>query len=88
MSKIKISELHAAGSELFHDSESFLNEITDEQEIDSVLGGFHIQFSKRSITFPIKTFPTKIFPTKIFPIKTFPIKTFPIIRKRRPRKVH
>ena len=73
MSKIKISELHSAGSELFHDSESFLNELTDEQEIDSVLGGFQIPFSKRTIPFPIKT---------------FPIKTFPIIRTRRPRKVH
>ncbi|NEO71589.1 hypothetical protein [Moorena sp. SIO3H5] len=87
MSKIKISELHAAGSELFHDSESFLNELTDEQEIDSVLGGFHIPFSKRTIPFS-KTFPIKTFPIKTFPIKTFPIKTFPIIRTRIPRKVH
>ncbi len=79
MSKIKISELHAAGSELFHDSESFLNELTDEQEIDSVLGGFRIHpFSKRPITLLIKTFPTK----------TFPIKTFPIIRTRRQKNTN
>ncbi|WP_424099575.1 hypothetical protein [Moorena producens] len=84
MSNLKISELRSAGSELFHDSESFLNELTDEQEIDSVLGGFRIHpFSKRTIPFPIKT----------FPIKTFPIHPFPTcfprtIRTRRPRKIH
>ncbi|AOY84126.1 hypothetical protein BJP36_33590 [Moorena producens JHB] len=67
MSNIKISELRSAGSELFHDSESFLNELTDEQEIDSVLGGFRIHpFSKRTITFP-KTFPSKTFPIHPFP---------------------
>jgi hypothetical protein len=36
MAKIALSELHAAGSELFHDSESFLNELSD---VDSISGG-------------------------------------------------
>ena len=36
MANITLSELHAAGSELFHDSESFLNEFSD---VDSISGG-------------------------------------------------
>ncbi|NEO35936.1 MAG: hypothetical protein F6J90_06185 [Moorea sp. SIOASIH] len=85
MSNLKISELRSAGSELFHDSESFLNELTDQQEIDSVLGGFHIPFSKLTITVP-KTFPFKTFPFKTPPTTTFPIKSCfpPIIRTRKP----
>ncbi|NEQ86153.1 MAG: hypothetical protein F6K26_40565 [Moorea sp. SIO2I5] len=39
MSTIKIAELRPAGSELFQDSESFLNELSEGQEIDKVLGG-------------------------------------------------
>ncbi|NEO45549.1 MAG: hypothetical protein F6K55_16035 [Moorea sp. SIO4A3] len=39
MSSIKIAELRPAGSELFQDSESFLNELSDGQEMDMVLGG-------------------------------------------------
>lgn len=39
MSSIKIVELRPAGSELFQDSESFLNELSDGQEMDMVLGG-------------------------------------------------
>ncbi|MDZ8241874.1 MAG: hypothetical protein RMZ69_32855 [Nostoc sp. ChiQUE01a] len=31
MATIKIHDLSPAGSELFHDSESFLNELTDEE---------------------------------------------------------
>ena len=31
MATIKISDLHSAGSELFMDSESYLNELTDEE---------------------------------------------------------
>jgi len=38
MANIKISELNAAGSELFNDSESFLNELTDVTSM-SVYGG-------------------------------------------------
>jgi hypothetical protein len=36
MATITLSELHAAGSELFQDSESFLNELSD---VDSISGG-------------------------------------------------
>jgi len=36
MANITLSELHAAGSELFQDSESFLNELKD---VDSISGG-------------------------------------------------
>ena len=36
MANIKLSELNAAGSELFQDSESFLNEFSD---VDSISGG-------------------------------------------------
>ena len=36
MANITLSELHAAGSELFIDSESFLNELSD---VDSIAGG-------------------------------------------------
>ncbi|MGH8002493.1 MAG: hypothetical protein ACREPR_24460 [Brasilonema sp.] len=40
MVKFKISELHPAGSKLFHDSESFLNELS-EQETLQVFGSRH-----------------------------------------------
>ncbi len=36
MANITLSELHAAGAELFNDSESFLNEFSD---VDSISGG-------------------------------------------------
>jgi hypothetical protein len=36
MANIKLSELNATGSELFQDSESFLNEL---QDVDSISGG-------------------------------------------------
>ncbi|WP_414564347.1 MULTISPECIES: hypothetical protein [unclassified Anabaena] len=36
MANITLSELHIAGSELFQDSESFLNELSD---IDAISGG-------------------------------------------------
>lgn len=38
MASITISELRPAGSELFQDSESFLNELSDGRELDSVEG--------------------------------------------------
>lgn len=38
MASIKINELRPAGSELFQDSESFLNELTNE-ELGTVEGG-------------------------------------------------
>jgi hypothetical protein len=39
MATIKISELNPAGSSLFADSDSYLNELTTETEIDAVKGG-------------------------------------------------
>ena len=38
MATIKISDLHTAGSELLLDSESYLNELTNEEGL-GVLGG-------------------------------------------------
>jgi len=38
MATIKISDLHSAGSELFMDSESYLNELTNE-ELNIAHGG-------------------------------------------------
>jgi len=38
MASIKIAELRPVGSELFQDSESFLNELNGQQEL-SILGG-------------------------------------------------
>jgi hypothetical protein len=38
MASIIISDLDPAGANLFRDSESFLNELT-EQEVGSILGG-------------------------------------------------
>jgi 6-phosphofructokinase len=38
MAFLKISELRPAGSELFQDSESYLNEL-NEQEISATIGG-------------------------------------------------
>ncbi|AFZ35760.1 hypothetical protein Sta7437_2212 [Stanieria cyanosphaera PCC 7437] len=37
MANIKLSELNPVGSELFQDSENFLNELND-QEMDAVMG--------------------------------------------------
>lgn len=38
MARINISQLHPAGSELFHDTESFLDDLTS-QETGSIAGG-------------------------------------------------
>ncbi|AFZ35758.1 hypothetical protein Sta7437_2210 [Stanieria cyanosphaera PCC 7437] len=38
MTNIRLSELHPVGSELFQDSESFLNELNTE-ELGEILGG-------------------------------------------------
>ncbi|QLE39980.1 class IIb bacteriocin, lactobin A/cerein 7B family [Nostoc sp. C052] len=38
MATIKINNLNAAGSDLFNDSESYLNELTNE-EVTSINGG-------------------------------------------------
>ncbi|MBE9006232.1 hypothetical protein IQ259_14495 [Fortiea sp. LEGE XX443] len=42
MANITLTELHVAGSELFQDSESFLNEMTD---VDAISGGYYGGFS-------------------------------------------
>ena len=49
MANIKLSELHAAGSELFNDSESFLNEFSD---VDSISGG-QIGYATGGVSNPI-----------------------------------
>ncbi|AOX03663.1 hypothetical protein BJP34_33335 [Moorena producens PAL-8-15-08-1] len=79
MSSIKIAELRPAGSELFQDSESFLNELSDGQEMDMVLGGG--RRSKRSRGGNVNTVNT-IFNTVI---NTTIINTT-IINKRRGRR--
>jgi hypothetical protein len=48
MADIAISNLHATGADLFADSESYLNELT-EAELSSTKGGF----SPSPITIPI-----------------------------------
>lgn len=45
MANITLSELHVAGSELFQDSESFLNELND---VDAISGGWYDGFSNAS----------------------------------------
>ncbi|MBH8551384.1 hypothetical protein I8751_03115 [Nostocaceae cyanobacterium CENA357] len=45
MATITLSQLHAAGSELFQDSESFLNEMSD---VDSIVGGYDSYVSDMS----------------------------------------
>jgi hypothetical protein len=46
MATIKISDLHSVGSELFMDSESYLNELTDEEL--NTQGGFPTVFTPAS----------------------------------------
>ncbi|MBD2533346.1 hypothetical protein H6G97_28795 [Nostoc flagelliforme FACHB-838] len=43
MANIAISDLHTVGANLFQDSESFLNDITNE-EMTNLSGGFFISF--------------------------------------------
>jgi hypothetical protein len=62
MPNIKISDLHSTGSELFSDSESYMNELSDlsDVELDVINGGSIVsrivtrigaELSKRTITF-------------------------------------
>lgn len=44
MASIKVSELRPTGSELFQDSESFLNELND-RDTTSVMGGLNTIFT-------------------------------------------
>ncbi|QIR36468.1 hypothetical protein HCG51_06670 [Tolypothrix sp. PCC 7910] len=57
MASIKISELRPAGSELFQDSESFLNEL-NEKEISNAVGGATVAsvVSQASISVGISLF--------------------------------
>ena len=50
MSSIKVNDLSPAGSELFQDYESFMNELTNE-ELGSIQGGIYTPTSY--ITFPL-----------------------------------
>lgn len=45
MANITLSELNVAGTELFQDSESFLNELND---VDAIAGGYDDYFSNMS----------------------------------------
>ena len=56
MAVIKISELRPAGSELFQDSESFLNELSDNREVDQVMGGFNTIATVNANTINANTF--------------------------------
>jgi hypothetical protein len=47
MANITLSELHAAGSELFVDSESFLNELND---VDAIAGGAYAASNPFTLT--------------------------------------
>jgi hypothetical protein len=44
MATIKISDLHTAGSELLLDSESYLNELTNEEGLGVLGGRFALTF--------------------------------------------
>lgn len=54
MATIAISDLHFSGSEFFSDSESYLDEITN-QELNSIQGGVALKFVaiKTIVPFPI-----------------------------------
>ncbi|MDJ0732604.1 MAG: hypothetical protein QNJ47_00730 [Nostocaceae cyanobacterium] len=39
MANIKVNEINPAGAELFLDSDSFLNELSESEEIISINGG-------------------------------------------------
>jgi hypothetical protein len=54
MAIIKISELRPAGSELFQDSESFMNELT-ERDIAGVEGGGFLKNGSIGITISAQT---------------------------------
>ncbi|MDJ0732605.1 MAG: hypothetical protein QNJ47_00735 [Nostocaceae cyanobacterium] len=41
MANIKVNELNPVGAELFLDSDSFLNELSESEELIQILGGNH-----------------------------------------------
>lgn len=49
MVTIQISNIHCAGYDLFQGSESFLNELTEEREIETVVGGASVNIISISI---------------------------------------
>lgn len=55
MASIKVSELRPTGSELFQDSESFLNELND-RDTTSVMGGLNTIFTVNGNTVNANTF--------------------------------
>lgn len=78
MATIKISELHPAGSELFQDSESFLNELT-EQEIGGVQGGLFGFDAIKTVLLTLRSLSIETgIKTKVVSIKTKTVKTYGI----------
>ena len=63
MASIKIdSDLRPIGSELFLDSESYLDELSADDQISKVVGGTKLTTPRTITTRPTTTFPTT-FPT-------------------------
>ena len=63
MASIKIdSDLRPIGSELFLDSESYLDELSADDQISKVVGGTKLTTPRTITTLPTTTFPTT-FPT-------------------------
>ncbi|MDB9417044.1 hypothetical protein [Microcystis aeruginosa] len=63
MASIKIdSDLQPIGSELFLDAESYLDELSADQQINNIVGGTKPTFTRPTIIRPTTTFPTT-FPT-------------------------
>jgi hypothetical protein len=54
MASINLTELHTTGSELFQDSESFLDEITNLDE--SIYGGSYSRSTDNILAFSVKAF--------------------------------
>ena len=50
MAAIKINDLRPVGSELFNDSESFLQELSTE-DINEILGGWYFKFAWSLVCF-------------------------------------
>lgn len=63
MASIKINNLHTAGTELLTDSESYLNELTND-EIDMINGGFGFWWGDRWISFGAPAQPERANPTR------------------------
>ncbi len=68
MAKLKVNDIKPIGTELFNDSESFMNELRND-ELEQAIGGnaVRLQFSPYCPPDPIKTKPN-IWPTPRTPI--------------------